>query len=381
VLVASSRLELDSYHENAAEPLARRAVDVLRDGAADAETRALRAGAEANLSEVRRVQGYPGEAVGLLESARRTLIDLRDTGYADPNLPGQIFGVRQRLARTKIDAGDLDGAVSEFEDLLRHAELCDDRETPGPACRELGVLQSWTADVYAATDRPNLNDPVKAAALYEQALHIQERIAALDARDRQAHFDLAARYGKLGDAVWAADPKRALDLYDRALATAKTLVSKEQFNMFQSSYNFAITRPLIQLRRLAEARQALTGVLEEGRADAQAPDAQYADRLDEVVVRRHLARLLLAEGKAAEAKRSLREMIKDLESLRAEKTSDFKPVFFLCTACRMLADISTGAERREALLTSARAWHSWPATSFTTREEEKDLAAAHDADR
>ena len=39
------------------------------------------------------------------------------------------------------------------------------------------------------------NEPSKAAALYEQALHIQERIADLDAHDRQARFDLAARCG------------------------------------------------------------------------------------------------------------------------------------------------------------------------------------------
>jgi hypothetical protein len=42
----------------------------------------------------------------------------------------------------------------------------------------------------------------------------------------------------------------------------------------------------------------------------------------------------------------------------------------------MLAAISTGQQRREALLKSAAAWHSWPATSFTRREEQKDLAAA-----
>jgi tetratricopeptide (TPR) repeat protein len=317
----------------------------------------------------------------LLESARRTLIELRDSGYADPSLPGQIFRVRQRLARARVDAGDLDGAVTEFEDLLRHAEPCDERATPGPACRELGVLESWAADVYAAVERPNLNEPAKAAALYEQALHVQERIAALDDHDRQAHFDLAARYGKLGDAVWASDPERALRLYGQALATAKTLVSTEQLKMFRGSYDVAIARPLIQLRRLAEARRAVIGQLESGRAEAQLPNAQYADRLDEVIGRRTLVLLLIAEGRTDEARRTLREIVKDLESLRAEKPSDFKPVFFVCQTYRMLAAISTGAERRESLLSSARVWHSWPATTFTTREEQKDLAEAHDADR
>jgi hypothetical protein len=39
--------------------------------------------------------------------------------------------------------------------------------------------------------------------------------------------------------------------------------------------------------------------------------------------------------------------------------------------------MTTGPERREVLLASAATWHSWPATSYTTREEEKDRAAAN----
>jgi hypothetical protein len=36
-----------------------------------------------------------------------------------------------------------------------------------------------------------------------------------------------------------------------------------------------------------------------------------------------------------------------------------------------------GPERRDALSQSAALWHSWPATSFTMREEQKDRAAAN----
>ena len=38
--------------------------------------------------------------------------------------------------------------------------------------------------------------------------------------------------------------------------------------------------------------------------------------------------------------------------------------------------MTTGEERRQALLRSAAAWNSWPPTSFTRREAEKDLTAA-----
>jgi tetratricopeptide (TPR) repeat protein len=375
VLIASSGLELDAYKENVAEPLARRVLDVLGDDASDPETRALRASGEANLGEVRRKQGHTTEALALFESARRAFIDLRDSGYTDPGLSNQLSGTQQRLAKTKVDAGDLDGALSEFQDLLRRAKPCEEGSTPGPGCRNLGVLESWTADVYVALDRPNLNEPAKAAALYEHALRLQQRIAALDQHDRQGHFDLAARYGKLGDAVWMTDPKRALELYDQALSTAKALVSEEQFTIFRDAYEVAICRPLIQLHRFAEARNMLNKVLEAAKAEAQA-NGQYADRLGEISVRRILTRLLIAEGKIDESKRVLREMVKDLDTLRADNSGDLAPIFYLADAYRALAAISTGPERSEALLSSARAWHSWPATSFTLREEQKDLAAA-----
>src|SRR6185436_12098855 len=298
-----------------------------------------RASGEANLGEVRRKQGHTTEALALFESARRALIDLRDSGYTDPGLSNQISSTQQRLAKTKVDAGDLDGALSEFQDLLRRAAPCDEGSTPGPACRSLGVLESWTADVYVALDRLNLNEPAKAAALYEHALRLQQRIAALDQHDRQGHFDLAARYGKLGDAVWMTDPKRALELYDQALATAKALVSKEQFTIFRDAYEVAICRPLIQLHRFAEARNMLNKILEAAKAEAQA-NGQYADRLGEISVRRILTRLLIAEGKIDESKRVLREIVKDLDTLRADNSGDLAPIFYLADAYRSLAAIS-----------------------------------------
>jgi len=376
VLLASSMLEFDAHRENAAEPIARRLLQLLADSDPDPATRVLRASGQVTLGEIRLNQGHVAEALALMESARRGLAAARtpDNKVEDP--ARRIADVERQLARARVRAGDLDGALSGFQELLRAAEPCNDEGPAVPACRSLGVLESWTADVYAAVDRPNLGEPAKAARLYEHALHIQERVAALDDRDRQARFDLAARYGKLGDAIWMSDPSRALDLYDRALATAKTLVSKEQLEIFRGSYLLAVTRPLIQAHRLAEARKALTDVLNEARASAQAPGAEYADRVGEIAARLILPDLLVAEGKRPAAAAALRDIISDIERLRGAKADDLTPIFYLSQAYRALAAISADPERREALLSSARAWHSWPATTFTNREEQRDLEAA-----
>ena len=66
-----------------------------------------------------------------------------------------------------------------------------------------------------------------------------------------------------------------------------------------------------------------------------------------------------------------------MEKLRADHPNDLTEVYYLSQAYRELAAMSAWQERRDALLKSAAAWHSWPATSYTRREEQKDLAAAN----
>ena len=90
-----------------------------------------------------------------------------------------------------------------------------------------------------------------------------------------------------------------------------------------------------------------------------------------------LTELLAAEGKRTDAEQTLEQIIKELQALRQESPGDLTPVFFLSACYRQMASIARDPEqRRLAYLTSAEAWHSWPSTSFTIREEHKDRAAA-----
>jgi len=373
VLLAYGRLEYNAYHENVAETFTRRMLDVLPDRAAEPATRMLQALGVRSLGDVLLRQGHTVDALASLEAASRTLLDLQTSHYDDAQLPDEIAITRERLARARVYTGDLDGAAVDFQALLQDTPACTDENRSTLACRTLAVRLVWTGDVYAAVDRPNLHDPLKAAPLYEQAVHIRERQAALDDHDRQARFDLAASYGKLGDAVWEFDPKRALNLYGRALGTAKTLASKEQLEILKDSYLQAISRPLIGLHRFGEARSALSEVLERAKTDGT---SQYEDRLDEAFVKTMWCRLLRAEGKPDEARPALDQIINDVRVLQADHPDSLEAIAYLSDAYRLLASITSGAERRDALQKSAAAWHSWPATSFTRREEQKDLDAA-----
>jgi len=373
VLYTMGRLEFNAYHEGAAEPLTRRALDLLADRSPEAPTRMLRARVERSLGQIRLKQGRTADAVPLLQSSMRAFLDLRSSGYREPALRAEMASARQQLARAQAQAGDLDAALSQFQDLVRDADPCDEHAPPGETCRTLAFRLSWVADIYAAQDRPNLGELAKAALLYQEAIHLQERLAAQDPQDRQARFDLASSCGKLGDAVWRSDPKRALALYERALTTAQALASKEQISMLKDSYEGAIIRPLIQLGRTGEARRALTEVL---KPDPDSGPPEYPDLLGDAATRQLWVPLLMAEGKPAEARRALEELIRDTDKLRAGHPTDLTPVFYLSNCYRELASLTSGLERRQAFLTSAAVWHSWPATSYTRREEQKDLAAA-----
>jgi len=178
-LLAYGRLEYNAYHEDVAERFTRRMLDVLSDGAAEPATRMLQALGSRSLADIFLRQGHTADALASLESARRTLLDLQAVHYDDARLPAEIASTRERLARARVYAGDLDGAAVDFQALLQDTPACTDENPAAPACRTLAVRLIWTGDVYAAVDRPNLHDPAKAAPLYERAVHIRERQAAL----------------------------------------------------------------------------------------------------------------------------------------------------------------------------------------------------------
>ena len=343
VLMSRGRLEYNAYHEDVAETFTRRMLATLGDGS-DQATRMLRAVGQRSLGDIRLRQGETAEALDLLGSAIRTLSELQASGFADASVPGEIANTKERLARARVAAGDLDSAVGVFEELLRTTSQCAGGEVTSAGCRSRAVDLSWLGDVYGATDRPNLNEPVKAAALYQQSIEISERLAAMDAKDRQARFDLAAKYGKLGDAVWSLDPPRALMLYAKALATASTLASKEQLDILHDLYTIAISRPLIKLGRTAEARNALLEALEAGKVDQQ---SQYADRVGELSIRNDLARLLIAENKPEAARRSLHDVIDKLEALRVGHHNDLTLIYYWPTAiARSRHHLRSGAPGR-----------------------------------
>ncbi len=373
-LLSWCEVEYIANRADAAEPLANRALALMREDDTDVQSRLIRTIAQRHLAEVRLLQGRIPESLALFD---KTLQEQTALAAAEPvrkDIALELPVTTDRLARTLVRSGDLDRAIAGFLEMVKQTEPCNMTEPDRMKCRNLAIRLSWTADVYGALDRPNLNEPEKAAALYEQSIKIFERLTPQDKQDRQTLFDLAGRYGKLGDVVWKSDPKRALDLYERALKTAEALVSKETISAIRAAYLKSISRPLLALNRNAEARRALVEVMKMEQADAQ--KGSYAENIGEIETQLVWAQLLKKEGKPVEAERMLQTGIESAEKLKVSHKSDLTAIYFLSQCYRELAGMTVGEERRKALRASAAAWHAWPATSFTTREEQRDKAAA-----
>ncbi len=365
-------LERAGFHMSAAEPLALKAVELTREsGGDDAGFAQIAAGAGLNLGEVRFYQGRVSEAIPLFEGASRSLQNFQANHHADPGVALELASLQAQAARARVRLGDLDGALSVFDDIVRNLQPCDPSHPTPAQCRPVAIYVSWLADVYGAMDRPSLKQFDRAAELYQKSLTILEAMAEADANDRQVRFDLAGRYGKLADAIWQREPERALRLYDQAMATASKLASRDRMEQLQQAYWNSISRPLIALGRTGEARRALSSA-----RDELSRSHDYDDELTLLDLRLLWGRLLAREGKPEEARRALEEGIQAGEAVRKSHTNDLKPIFLLSNLYRELAGLNVGDQRRDAFLRSAELWHAWPKTSYTEREEQSDRAAA-----
>jgi hypothetical protein len=365
-------LERGAAQLDAAERLAQRAMTLTAgDIGPSADLAKVRASAALNLGEIRFWQGHLSDALSLFESG---VSGLRDFQARSGNAAAadKVFGLETQVLRTRARLGDLDGAAAGFEALLPTRAPCDVNHPAPVACRNLAIDSSWAADVYGAADRPHLGEYDKAAALYERSIAILESMAAADPRDRQVRFDLAGRYGKLADVIWQKDPKRSLELYERAMSTAAELSSPGQRQQIQVAYWNAVSRPLLSLGRTGEARQALDSALK-----AMAKPDDYDDELAVLDLQMLWGRLLAKEGKREESQTTLTTAIEHGEALRRGHPNDLRPIYYVSNLYRELASATTGEQRRNALGLSAAAWHSWPSTSYTRKEEQNDLAAAH----
>jgi hypothetical protein len=136
------RLEVNAGREDAAEPITRCMLDLLKDAAPDPATRKQRASRTEPWGDSSRPSVDRG-GLALLESSRNTLLDLRSKGYNDKTWQIKLTSASSAW-RAKVAAGDLDGALNGLLELVRK---------PAPTTNRLRRGRCRYVDLSAGVDR------------------------------------------------------------------------------------------------------------------------------------------------------------------------------------------------------------------------------------
>jgi tetratricopeptide (TPR) repeat protein len=235
------------------------------------------------------------------ESPEKAVAELKkslDLYRLEPERPERIAAALSTLARTLGRVGDLDGALTCFEEAVKTAERVVAAEPSNVLfTRNLYLDRMWLGDLLGAPDRLNLGRAEAAAAHYDKAIRIAEQLVASDPKNERAKLDLASASGKLGSLIASAQPARALALMDRSaeMARATSFGNRSGMQMRLVYLTESVT-PLVAMGRLDQAKRHT----EEARQlQNTLPEAGQGD--SEVRVLRKEAEWLHRSGRAKEA--------------------------------------------------------------------------------
>jgi tetratricopeptide (TPR) repeat protein len=146
---------------------------------------------------------------------------------AEPGPTSALFELitLRKLGDVLWQTGALQDAMSRLLDGTRQMErLLQQQPENGDWLRELALFYERAGLVAGHPMYFNLGDHTRAARLLEKMSAIYERLAAADATDVRAHFDLSEALAELASTLRETDKVRAEGLYRRSLALNATIV-------------------------------------------------------------------------------------------------------------------------------------------------------------
>ena len=236
-----------------------RAVAVARKGIALSETLSPMAAASA-YGELGAALQVLGDTAGTLEAASKALA-IQEKLSAGKSIESPEM---MRLAGLLLTAAKAAQAAARFDEAVGYSLRAigiRERRMQSPANdtlneHELQIGYLVAADILGAKDRPSLEDSTRALPYYRKGLALAEQMAAKDANNATAHFDLAIAAGKTATQLDEDTPREAIRLYQRAWEAAQRLVPEGiERTSIKAAYYQSVAVPLAQLGRVAEARE------------------------------------------------------------------------------------------------------------------------------
>ena len=142
-----------------------------------------------------------------------------DISKKTPTVPGPRAQAFNMLAGALMYSGDFQGALDAIRESKKQLEQLR-REDPYPSYIALILAQTRCREglILGEDGGVNLNRPLEAAVLLQEAFDAMEQFAQKDADNNEVRTVIAQTGRYLGDILRHSNPKRALEVYDHSLA-------------------------------------------------------------------------------------------------------------------------------------------------------------------
>ena len=164
--------------------------------------------------------GLPERAIQAQQESCAILRELVDLDPRNRELQRHLSINLGRLARTKLETGDFNGALAHQEEsLVISRKLRSRRSSRADRMADAETLAS-IADL-----RFEVGDDESALAAYEELLPIERELLTYDPSDAHLRWNLSCTLHRVGDLqLFLGDPQAALLAYEESLAILRSLI-------------------------------------------------------------------------------------------------------------------------------------------------------------
>lgn len=332
-----------------------------------------------------------GDTQGAMESTAKALADEEAAAKDHPSIenPRALSVIHTQLGDDMVNRGDLTGALHQYQYsigfmvpmLAREPELLARGYGFNRYQRTAGFAFAGAGSVTGSPARPNLGDPAGALPFFERSVQLMEASIVRDPNDASGRRTLCDTYNAFGPILAVIHPKRATEIYQKALSLGQNLIAAAP----QDSRNKSL---------LAETHFRYAALLEQQGNSAAAADHRKQSLAIQsslppkdaasAASKTLLARTLISTHDPG----SLQQALSLAEGLWKDHPEDLRMLWVLGDAYEAKGDAARRAknvrEAREWYIKSRDLWNTWPqhgvSSAFDVEHAKRATRLASEAD-